>query len=260
MNEEERNRLADLVYPIILEARSAVLKVYRSGSFDTQEKSDHSPVTAADRASHQILTAGLSGVFPDIPVISEEAQESPLPLGDRERFWLVDPLDGTKEFVRQSGEFTINVGLIDRSGRPLWGLVDVPLSGATYVGGGGGAFRRDASGDTRLGLLQPAVPGQDAVVALSRSHQGAADDWLREHHVKVRRLVYSGSAVKFCWTAEGRVDLYVRLLPTMGWDTAAGQAIVESVGGHVHTMDGVPLTYEPAARKNPHFVAARPGF
>lgn len=260
MNGEECKSLADAVYPVILEAREAVLKVYRSGRFDTEEKSDHSPVTAADRASHKVLSEGLSRLFPEVPVVSEEAHEEPLPLGDGARYWLVDPLDGTKEFIRQTGEFTINVGLVDRSGRPIWGLVDVPLSGRTYVGGGGGAFSRDASGDMPLEPLKPATAGQGAVVALSRSHQGAADDWLRAHHIAVKRLVYAGSAVKFCWAAEGRVDLYVRLRPTMGWDTAAGQAILESVGGSVHTMEGVPLRYEPAARVNPFFVAGRPGF
>lgn len=242
---------------MVLEARRAVLDVYQSGDFDTEEKTDKSPITRADRASHKILSEGLSRLFPEVPVISEESRSKDY-AGGRDLFWLVDPLDGTKEFVRRTGEFTINVGLVDAKGHPLWGLVDVPLSDRTYFGGGGAAFCRTVGGVSRLNPLSATSSDQPLRVAVSRSHQGAADEWLREHNVVVKDLVYAGSAVKFCWIAEGSIDLYVRLLPTMGWDTAAGQAVVEAVGGRVTTLDGDALTYRPHAEANPEFVASRP--
>jgi 3'(2'), 5'-bisphosphate nucleotidase len=246
------------VQPIIEQAREAVLAVYESGRFLTEEKSDHSPVTAADRASHAILLEGLERLDGHVPVISEESRERDK-VADATPFWLVDPLDGTKEFLRRSGEFTINVALVGGDGQPVWGLVDVPLYGRTYFGGEGRAFYQDQTGVHPLGMLSPITEFEAVRVALSRSHLGTAEDWLKSHQVVVRSTVYAGSAVKFCWVAEGRVDLYVRLRPTMGWDTAAGQAIVEAVGGYVrHAETGEPLTYRPHAEVNPSFVASRP--
>jgi 3'(2'), 5'-bisphosphate nucleotidase len=253
----ELEQLADAVHPLVMEARRAVLGVYESGRYGEEQKEDNTPVTDADRASHNILVGGLAELFPDIPVISEESRGA-----DQEHsgsfFWLVDPLDGTKEFIRGTGEFTINVALVDQQGSPVWGLVDVPLQQRSYVGYGAHAFVREAGGDTALHRLAPMDPAKPRAVALSRSHRGAVDEWLREHHIEAERVVYAGSAVKFCWLAEGRIDLYVRLMPTMGWDTAAGQALVEAVGGTVHALPGGRLTYRPRAEVNPSFAAQAP--
>lgn len=240
------------------QARAAILRVYDSGRFQTEEKSDHSPVTAADRASHDILMAGLERLDAHVPVISEESRDRDH-AQDASPFWLVDPLDGTKEFLRHSGEFTINVALVNGSGSPVWGLIDVPLAGRTYFGGQGRAFYRDLHGIHPLPELSPLKESDGLRVALSRSHLGAAEDWLKRQGVLVLGTVYAGSAVKFCWVAEGRADLYLRLWPTMGWDTAAGQAIIESVGGQVINADtGESLTYRPYAEVNPSFIASRP--
>lgn len=245
------------VMPVVERARQAVLEVYRSGDFDTQEKADHSPVTAADTASHRILSEGLADIWPGAPVISEESRGADK-IDQIQYFWLVDPLDGTKEFIRKSGEFTINVALVGEGGVPIWGLVDVPLMARTYVGGLGSAFWSEGAKLTSLPALRVMESKEPKRVALSRSHQGAVDEWLKDRHVPVADLIYAGSAVKFCWVAEGSVDLYVRLLPTMGWDTAAGQALVESVGGTVTALDGGRLTYRPCSEVNPRFIAARP--
>ncbi len=258
MNIGDGRQLFDTVFPVVSRARAAILDVYHSGRFETEEKSDKSPVTVADKASNTIITEGLARIFPKIPVVSEESRS-----GDQQQaadwFWLVDPLDGTKEFIRRNGEFTINVALVDGTGAPRWGLVDVPLYDQSFFAGGGEAFCRTAEGVRPLPALRPVHPHESLIVAVSRSHQGSADDWLREHRVPVRQLVYSGSAIKFCWLAEGRIDFYPRLLPTMGWDTAAGQALVEAVGGVVTGIEnGQPLRYRPRAEINPTFVACRP--
>lgn len=252
--------LFDRVWPVVERARNAILDVYASGDFSTEEKSDHSPVTRADQASHGILWEGLSPILPKVPVISEEMGhgDPPYPAGEGLGFWLVDPLDGTKEFIRKNGEFTINVALVDKMGFPLWGLVDVPLKARTYVGGLGSAFWVERDHTVLLPTLRHLLPQDARRVALSRSHQGTVDEWLKGNQIPVAELVYAGSAVKFCWVADGSVDLYVRLLPTMGWDTAAGQALIEAVGGSVVTLDGKRLNYHPFAEVNPSFVASAP--
>lgn len=257
MTSDEQRDLVEALQPILAKARAAILAVYESGDFFTEEKADHSPVTAADRASHDVLVAGLSQLTPDIPVISEETPGTRETIQPGRRFWLVDPLDGTKEFIRKSGEFTINLGLVDGAGVPEFGVIDVPVQSRTYFGGLGGAGVQDPAGTRVLSPLV-AAPAGGQVIALSRSHQGQAEEWLRAHQIAVRRLVYAGSAIKFCWIAEGRVDLYVRLRGTMGWDTAAGQALVCAVGGRVVTLEGEPLRYQPGAFTNPYFIAGRP--
>ncbi len=255
----QSRELFERVWPVVERARSAILDVYASGDFSTQEKSDHSPVTRADQASHEILWEGLAPILPKVPIVSEEMGESRTEsTGKDSRFWLVDPLDGTKEFIRKNGEFTINVALVNETGFPVWGLVDVPLQGRTYVGGLGSAFWIQRDHIVSLPALRHLLPQDARRVALSRSHQGTVDEWLKANRIPVATLVYAGSAVKFCWVANATVDLYVRLLPTMGWDTAAGQALIEAVGGSVVTLDGHRLKYHPFAEVNPSFVASAP--
>lgn len=244
--------------PVIHEAREAILAIYTSGEFQTEEKADQSPVTAADRASHEILVRGLRDVTPDIPVVSEEVVGARPKIESDRLFWLVDPLDGTKEFVRHSDEFTINLALVDSNGVPRFGILDIPSEGRTFIAGDGRGWVWDGTRRAPLSPLNPRNREAGLVVALSRSHRGQAEDWLSEQGIRVREMVYAGSAIKFAWIAEGRVDLYLRLRPTMGWDTAAGQALLEQLGGTVQTLRGQPLRYQPGAFVNPDFVAARP--
>lgn len=251
--------LYETIKPIVEQARQAVLTVYQSGVFHTTEKSDHTPVTAADEASHHILVEGLQDIFHGVPTISEESRQADQ-AAHLSQFWLIDPLDGTKEFIRRSGEFTINVALLDSQGSPVWGLIDVPLTGRTYVGGLGASFYAEGNGKTPLPPLLPIPHHQPRRVTVSRSHRGQTDEWLAQRGIPIQEVIYAGSAVKFCWVQEGRADLYVRLMPTMGWDTAAGQALVEAVGGTVCSVDGSRLTYHPWAEVNPGFVVSRPVF
>ncbi|MCY0899421.1 MAG: 3'(2'),5'-bisphosphate nucleotidase CysQ [Firmicutes bacterium] len=257
MESQELLQWFERLMPVVLKARTAILTVLQSGQYDTHAKMDQSPVTRADEASHRILVKGLSDLWPDIAVVSEESSSTDA-REDIQRFWLVDPLDGTKEFLRGSAEFTINVALVEH-GVPVFGVVDVPKADTTYAGGGGAAWVRDARGVQRL------VPRLDAadggwVVALSRSHRDLATSaWLDAHGIFAREVRYAGSAVKFCWIAQGEADVYLRLKPTMGWDTAAGQALVEAMGGVVLDLEGRPLRYQPSPQVNPPFVAISPG-
>ena len=252
--------LKNLVNPVValaIEAGRAILEVYAT-EFDVQEKDDHSPLTRADMASHAIIVAGLERLTPEIPIISEE---SGLPdfetRGRWRRYWLIDPLDGTREFVSRNGEFTVNIAMIeDRS--PVFGVVHVPVGGDTYIGCHGvGAERRSATGEAAKLAVAESSATPVRVVG-SRSHRGASlDSFLEALGEHVMRPV--GSSLKFCLVAEGRADVYPRLGPTSEWDTAAAQAVVVEAGGAVLTLDGKPLTYNSKAEiLNPHFVVVGP--
>ena len=247
--------LKSLVDPIVAlaeDAGRAILEVY-STDFEVQSKDDESPLTQADLASHRWIEAGLLSLTPDMPIISEE---SGLPDFEErsqwQRYWLIDPLDGTKEFVNRNGEFTVNIALIDRQ-RPVLGVVHVPVTGKTYVGCEGlGAQRRD--GDDEPVAIRVAAPaGEPPRIVGSRSHRGASlDAYL--NNLGDHDMVPMGSSLKFCVVAEGGADLYPRLGPTSEWDTAAAQAVVEQAGGHVVTLDGNPMKYNAKADiLNPHF-------
>ena len=247
--------LKALVEPIVAlaeEAGRAILEVY-STDFEVQSKADESPLTQADLASHRCIAAGLESLTPGIPVISEE---SGLPdFAERRawpRYWLIDPLDGTREFVNRNGEFTVNIALIDDN-RPVLGVVYVPVRDTTYVGCEGlGAERRD-SGDAPRKIEVTATSGDVVRVVGSRSHRGASlDAWLAA--LGNYDMVPMGSSLKFCVVAEGGADVYPRLGPTSEWDTAAAQAVVEQAGGRVVTLDGKPMKYnEKEEILNPHF-------
>jgi 3'(2'), 5'-bisphosphate nucleotidase len=247
--------LKSLVEPIVAlaeDAGRAILEVY-STDFEVQSKDDESPLTQADLASHRWIDAGLRSLTPDIPIISEE---SGLPDFDERsqwnRYWLIDPLDGTKEFVNRNGEFTVNIALI-QDNRPLLGVVHVPVQDKTYVGCEGlGAQRRD--GDADPVQIKVAESSASAVrVVGSRSHRGASLDAYLEA-LGEYDMVPMGSSLKFCVVAEGGADIYPRLGPTSEWDTAAAQAVVEQAGGSVVTLDGKPMKYNTKADiLNPHF-------
>ena len=244
--------LADVV-ALARQAGEAILAVY-AGEFVVQHKADRSPLTEADLRAHRILVAGLERLTPDVPVISEESPAPPLAeRGAWEWLWLVDPLDGTREFVERSGEFTVNVALVHRH-EPVLGVMHVPVTGVDYYGcRDGGAFRRDRGGDAQPIRAQLPMARPPRVVA-SRSHRGNRLDGFFAR-LGAHELRPAGSALKFGLIAEGAADVYPRVGPTSEWDTAAGHAIVEAAGATVVTRDGTPLRYN--AREtllNPDFV------
>lgn len=247
--------LNELINPIVdlaVDAGKAILEVYAT-DFDVQEKGDKSPLTQADLASHHCIVRGLGVLTPDIPVISEEeGLPSFAERGQWQRYWLIDPLDGTKEFVNRNGEFTVNIALID-SNRPIFGVVHVPVQDKTYIGceGHGSELRE---GDSTTSISVAAVSGDPVRIVGSRSHRGSSlDAFLAK--VGESDMLPMGSSLKFCVVAEGRADIYPRLGLTSEWDTAAAQAVVEQAGGKVLELDGKPLSYN--AKEdilNPWFV------
>lgn len=250
-------QLVDPVVAIATEAGKAILEVYAS-DFDVQAKDDESPLTQADMASHHIILAGLRELTPDVPILSEE---SGLPdFEERSRwnpYWLVDPLDGTKEFVNRNGEFTVNIALIEDHA-PVLGVVHVPVRDTTYTGcrGVGADKRADGGQPTPIGVARES--GSPIRVVGSRSHRGASlDDFLKK--LGDFEMHPTGSSLKFCLVAEGEADVYPRLGPTSEWDTAAAQAVVEQAGGMVLELDGSSLSYNNKPDiLNPHFLVAGP--
>ncbi len=245
--------LIDPIVALAVEAGEAILKVY-STDFDVQAKDDESPLTQADLASHRAIVAGLETLTPDVPIISEEEGLPDFETRRKwDRYWLIDPLDGTKEFVNRNGEFTVNIALIDNH-RPVFGVVHVPVQNKTYIGCEGfGAERRDSDGSTKKIAVTP-ESGETLRVVGSRSHRGASLDAYLEN-LGACEMIPMGSSLKFCVIAEGGADLYPRLGPTSEWDTAAAQAVVEQAGGSVVTLDGKPMKYnEKEDILNPYFL------
>ena len=243
------------VVEIARAAGEVILEVYHSGSVSSATKSDSSPLTEADLRAHHLIVSRLARLQPALPVLSEEASE--LSYATRAAwpcFWLIDPLDGTKEFLSRNGEFTVNIALIDGN-RVVSGVVHVPVSGVTYWGSvGQGAWRAQAGTEPRRIQVQAEL-GASIRVAGSRSHRGDSLDRLRSE-IGTHDFVSMGSSLKFCLVAAGEADVYPRLGPTSEWDTAAAQAVVEAAGGAVLTLDGAPLRYNTKAEYlNPHFVA-----
>ncbi len=249
--------LEDLIEATVRIAREAggrIMTVYDS-DFAVETKEDKSPLTAADLAAHECIVAGLEALTPEVPILSEESATrvdaaQRLAWG---RFWLVDPLDGTKEFIKRNGEFTVNIALIDGH-RPVLGVVYVPAFRTTYLAAEGlGAFREDETGERRaINAGEGAKPPYRVVGSRSHggSHLQSYAEGLGEHE-----LVVSGSSLKLCLVAEGRADVYPRFGPTSEWDTAAAQAVVECAGGRVTTLDGTPLSYNTRESVlNPYFI------
>jgi len=251
--------LKELIEPVVAlatEAGQAILEVYAT-DFDVQSKDDESPLTIADLASHRRIVAGLRNLTPDVPIISEEDGLPPFEERRRwQRYWLIDPLDGTKEFVNRNGEFTVNIALIDAT-RPIFGVVHVPVQDKTYLGCvDHGAELRDDSGIRPIRVA--ASSGDPARIVGSRSHRGSSLDAFLEK-VGDADMLPMGSSLKFCVVAEGRADVYPRLGPTSEWDTAAAQAVVEQAGGQVLKLDGKSLSYnEKPEILNPWFVVIGP--
>lgn len=234
-------------------AQTAAIEIMRqfNGTRCAEKKSDNSPVTEADMAAHRIICQQLTAAFPDIARVSEEDAEHLQPAADL--FFAIDPLDGTRAFVRGDMEFTVNIGLI-KGGYPILGVMAVPASGALYWGGEGiGAWRDDGQGATPI-HCRP-IPTRAAVIACSQSHPSQADQtWINQHETPVMRA--ASSAIKFLWVAEGSADYYPRFGRTMEWDSAAGQAIVEAAGGSVTTPQGARFSYGKPDYANGAFIVA----
>lgn len=247
---------SEFIEPIIALARSAgdaILEVYAS-DFDVQSKDDESPLTQADLASHRRIIAGLTELTPELPVISEEGGLPPFETRRQwPTYWLIDPLDGTKEFVNRNGEFTVNIALV-HDGRPVFGVVHVPVQAKTYVGCEGHGAELRAGGEPPKSITVARSSGRPVRIVGSRSHRGSSLDAFIEK-LGDCELVPMGSSLKFCVVAEGGADVYPRLGPTSEWDTAAAQAVVEQAGGSVVTLDGKPMKYNQKEDiLNPHFL------
>lgn len=240
-------------------AGELILQVYAT-DFAVQGKADHSPVTLADERAEALITPALQAVNPAWPVVAEEAASRGAAPAAARTFWLVDPLDGTREFVARNGEFTVNIALV-HEGEPALGVVLLPVSGRLFSGVvGQGAWEQGAGPfATRQALRVRAVPAAGLCVAGSRSHgdeaglQAYLEGPLKGQRVASR--ITAGSSLKFGLLAAGEADLYVRLGRTMEWDTAAGHAVLAAAGGGVCTLDGRPLRYGKTGYENPHFVA-----
>jgi 3'(2'), 5'-bisphosphate nucleotidase len=232
--------LAEALLPIAGRAGDAIMRIY-DGAFAVQRKDDDSPLTLADLESQRVIIAGLKSITPDIPILSEESAAAPW--AERRTWrevWVVDPLDGTREFVKRNGEFTINIALVVEH-EPVLGLVSAPAQKLTYWGvAGAGAFTLLHQTEARR--IQTVPPQTPLRVLASRSHAGSQT---AAYLARLGPHVLSGmgSSLKFCLLAEGKAELYPRFGATSEWDTAAGQAVLEAAGGHVTRLDGHRLRY-----------------
>lgn len=257
--------LAEALIPAALAAGRAILDV-RARTVTVEQKADLSPVTEADRAAEVIILAALAEVAPEVPVIAEESAEAGHVPDVGGVFFLVDPLDGTKEFISGGSDFTVNIALV-RDNEPVMGIVHTPAAGTIHIGTAEGAWTGRVDGDSVVDRRPIAVrgcaDGSKVDVVASKSHRTPeTDDYIAQY--PVGDLVSAGSSMKFCLVAEGRADLYPRMGTTMQWDTAAGDAVLRAAGGKVVTLNGAPFPYGPtgaggkAAFRNEWFIAAGP--
>ncbi len=240
-------------------AGDAIMQIYESEDFGVETKADNSPLTKADLASNAVILEHLQKLTPDIPILSEESKH--LPYAERKdwtQFWLVDPLDGTKEFIKRNGEFTVNIALIE-NGVPVFGVVYAPALKLTYWAAAGmGAFKGEGT-ENRIEAHDYTVNSGPVNLVASRSHAGAATEALvgeLEQSAPVN-LVSSGSSLKLCLVADGQAHLYPRFGPTMEWDTAAAQCVAEQAGAQVREPGGGPLRYNKENLLNPFFIVTK---
>ncbi len=244
------------ILDIARRAGDEIMRIYETTEVLVLHKEDDSPLTAADLASHRHIVRELGRRTPAIPVVSEEDSGSQRHRRPEDEFWLIDPLDGTREFIARNGEFTVNIALI-RQGRPCFGVVYAPALRQMYWGGAEfGAWRaRDDGAAESIRVETRNAPGAPLRVVASKSHLNGDTQAFIECLGSVT-LVQAGSSLKFCKVAEGSADIYPRLAPTCEWDTAAAQAVLEGAGGVVVDRSGIPLRYGKAETLNPPFVAA----
>jgi 3'(2'), 5'-bisphosphate nucleotidase len=254
-NESRAALLAKMV-EIAREAGALIMRHY-AGEVVRRQKADKSPVTVADEEAEHLIVARLAGVAPSIPVIAEEsAAAGVLPDIGKGVFFLVDPLDGTKEFLNRNGEFTVNIALVEH-GAPTAGVVYAPAVDRLFWGSDGKAFEQQAGAAAAKPITTRAAPKEGMIAIASRSHRDKFTEELLAFY-PIAKLIAAGSSLKFCVIAAGEADIYPRHGPTMEWDTAAGDAVLRAAGGVVTRLDGkTPLTYGNAAEKfaNPSFVA-----
>jgi len=248
---DDRAALMDRLVDLSVRAGEAILEVYAQ-DFEVLSKADESPVTAADERAEEIILAGLAEIAPDIPVVAEESVAAGrVPDVSAGTFFLVDPLDGTKQFIEKNGQFTVNIALIEDN-VPTLGVVHLPALEETFwTDGRGGACKRVGGETTSIRCRVPADDG--LVVMASRSHRNQeTEDYLAT--LDIKELDASGSSLKFCRVAEGAADLYPRLGRTMEWDVAAGHAVLLAAGGTMTNFDGTPFGYGKHIFENPHFI------
>lgn len=256
------SELTTVLRRLALEAGDVIMDIYNSDDFEVKAKSDDSPVTAADEAADALISAGLRDAFPDVTLVTEEQAASHTERADS--FLIVDPLDGTKEFINRRGDFTVNIAYVE-SGLPTRGVVYAPAKGRLfYTDSVGntveetGPFDKDTPGETKP--LSVRAPDNSALmVVASKSHRDqATDDYIGKYVVE--DMTSAGSSLKFCLVATGEADLYPRLGRTMEWDTAAGHAVLNGAGGRVVRFDDhTPLAYGKEGYANPFFIAFAPG-
>ncbi len=279
MTDQAADDLLAVLTVIAERAGKEILTLYREaagdGGIEVRRKADSSPVTDADEVAEALILEALAKLTPDIPVVAEEAAAAGhIPDVSGGRFWLVDPLDGTKEFLNRNGEFTVNIALVE-NGRPVAGVVHAPALAMTWAGaqagagigapaggpseGGPAAAIFSEAGKEPTAIHVRAIPEAGATVIASRRHGSGAelDAFLAAYQVKDR--IPAGSSLKFCLVAAGRADLYPRFGRTIEWDTAAGHAVLLAAGGQVETLDGQPLAYAKPGFENPFFVAKGAG-
>jgi 3'(2'), 5'-bisphosphate nucleotidase len=245
--------LLEEVEVIAREAGAAIMVIY-ARDFSVQVKDDKSPLTEADAAAHEIITRRLQHLRPVLPILSEEAVGDFSGVDKSGRYWLVDPLDGTKEFIKRNGEFTVNIALIE-NGRSILGVVYAPVLNVTYLAAEGlGAFKVESNRVRTPIRVAEHIKGSSWQVVGSRSHAGdSLTAFLQQ--LGAHELISMGSSLKFCLVAEGKADVYPRMGPTSLWDTAAAQCVVEQAGGGVVQLTGDPLSYaKPSAVLNPFFI------
>jgi len=253
LSASQREELLPQVVALAHQAGDAIMAVYRSGEAGVTSKADESPLTLADLASHRTIVAGLKKLMPNLPVLSEEAAD--IPYAERKSwtcYWLVDPLDGTKEFIKRNGEFTVNIALIE-TGVPVMGVVYAPVLEVCYhAARGAGAFVQRGNSAAQSINAKPHTAGKTIKVVSSRSHSDARTAALLER-IGEHESISMGSSLKFCLVAEGEAHFYPRLGPTMEWDTAAAHAVVNEAGGTVCDAAGRELRYNKADLHNPEF-------
>ncbi|MGB7242211.1 MAG: 3'(2'),5'-bisphosphate nucleotidase CysQ [Sulfitobacter sp.] len=255
-------KLVNVMRQLSLEAGDKIMDFYNADDFDVKLKSDNSPVTAADEAADAIIAKGLRAAFPEVLLVTEEQSATHSAKGDT--FLIVDPLDGTKEFINRRGDFTVNIALVE-AGVPIRGVVYAPAKGRMfYTQADGQSVEETGPFDqSRVGTLTPiSVSNADnsaLMVVASKSHRDqATDDYIGQY--SVRDMTSAGSSLKFCLVATGEADLYPRLGRTMEWDTAAGDAVLRGAGGTVVRFDDLtPLAYGKPEFANPFFIAHAPG-
>ena len=248
INSASIEHLKDLV----TNAGIAILEIYHSDNFDVELKSNDSPVTKADLAAHNVLIDGLASITPNIPVISEEDDDSLEISKTHTLYWLIDPLDGTKEFINKSDEFTVNLALISDH-KTIFGIVGIPALDTLYWGGQG--FCAFKSSNNTVETTSVKHPSEVTRVFASKSHLNPETEAFINSLAGTVELVQAGSSLKFLRIAEGDADIYPRIAPTCEWDTAAAHAVLEGAGGTVTQVDGSELVYGKADILNPYFIA-----